>query len=107
MEGFELAVLQGMQRTIAEVEPWIVCEVLHRDRLVSADQHQMRLDRLQAFLNDLDYAVLRVGTSRGDAVEIGAVDAFPNEVYTTADGAECDYLFVPGRDIEAAQHLAG
>jgi FkbM family methyltransferase len=107
VEGAELAVLEGMRRTIANSAPWIACEVLHRDRLVSAEQHQGRLDGLQTFLRDVGYAILRVrkrGDGSGD-IELSTVDAFPNEVHSTENGFECDYLFVPRDDTRTATRL--
>ena len=106
VEGAELAVLHGMRGTIASAAPWIACEVLHRDRRVSAEQHQRRLDGLEAFLGDVDYAMLSVRRVPGSAeIELRPVDRFPNEIYSDENQAECDYLFVPGRDIDAAEHL--
>ena len=107
VEGAELSVLQGMRSAIADASPWIACEVLHRDAFVSADQHQKRLDGLEGFLREMGYAILRVRMSENDSdlEELSAVDSFPNEVFSDENQSECDYLFVPQGDVEAAVQL--
>lgn len=103
-EGNELEVLRGMEGTIRKSQPWILCEVLHRDAAADADLYCARCGDLMALIGGLHYVALRiVQDDRGDHIRaLRPVDDFPDEVWNEGSERACDYLFVPAADAQAA-----
>lgn len=101
VEGAELAVLNGMEVTVAKDRPWLLCEILHRDSGVDAPKHQQRLDALMSWVARMDYAGLNVMKS-ADGLHfegVAVVEDIPNKVWTWENSGECDYIFIPRTDV--------
>lgn len=107
VEGTELAVLRGMETTLQRAQPWILCEVLHRDAFADAELYRARCTDLMRFLTNIEYEVHRVvhDETRTAVVDVERVTAFPDLVWNEESERLCDYLFVPVRDSQAARQL--
>jgi hypothetical protein len=107
VEGSEVEVLTGAEETIRAAEPWILCEVLHRDPVAEPESYRRRCAELMQRVTSLGYVVERlVQDESGSRIEsIEAVESFPDQVW--ADGSErlCDYLFVRQAEVETARRL--
>lgn len=105
VEGAELPVIRGMERTIRADRPWILCEVLDRDTLADAEVHNARAEQLRDTMHGLGYAILRVQKSKDQTRVIGLepISTFPSRVYEETYCDECDYLFVPADQTDAAR----
>jgi FkbM family methyltransferase len=109
-EGGELDALRGMEQTIARTQPWIMCEVLHRDVSAEAEPFSRRSDELMQFLSGIGYEVLHIvqGQAAGTIVSADEVSAFPDVVWDDESSpCNCDYLFVPKGQAEAARQVLG
>jgi FkbM family methyltransferase len=97
VEGAELHVIEGMERTIRSDRPWILCEVLDRDSAADAALHQQRCAALYQQMDILGYDIMRIQkSSEGDAIlNLLPIKRFPNRVWTESNSNECDYLFIP------------
>ena len=97
VEGGEGGVIAGMADTIRRKRPLIVCEVLTRYFVGSAEEHAGRCRSLMSLIRSLDYAVWRVEKDRheGNLTGYSPVDAFPEEIHTYENQHQCDYVFVP------------
>ena len=98
-EGSELDVLRGMEATIRASQPWILCEVLHRDELAEAEPYRRRCAELMRLLAELSYRVQRVLHDDGRIERLEDVSEFPDQVWTDESIRLCDYLFVPASDL--------
>jgi FkbM family methyltransferase len=95
VEGGELDVMQGLERTIRSMLPWVFCEVLP-----VFDEHtdmgRFRLQRqtlLRDWLGDHGYAIFRCSAR----TTIEQVDDFG----VHADMTLANYVFVPGSELTA------
>jgi len=104
-EGSELEVLRGMEVTIRASQPWILCEVLHRDEAAEPEPYRQRCAGLMRVLGELGYRVQRAvhDETRIDALE--DVSEFPNRVWTADSIRLCDYLFVPASDLSQTREV--
>jgi len=104
-EGSELDVLRGMETTVRRTQPWILCEVLHRDEMANAEPHRQRCTALMRLLGELGYRVQRAvhDETRVDALE--DVSEFPDRVWTADSIRLCDYLFVPASDLSQTREV--
>jgi FkbM family methyltransferase len=95
VEGGELEVLRGLQRTLRDSQPIVICEVLPVFD-ATADVGRLRLRR-QSELRDLlqahGYRIFRMHLDES----ISDIDDFGIH----ADLALTNYLFVPMRDVDA------
>lgn len=110
VEGGELAVLRGMEKTIRESKPWLLCEVLHRDVSAEPESFVQRCQDLTRFVADVDYRVLRMvhRGADGGIVRLDDVVAFPAlEWDDETSPFACDYLFVPKGEVAAARETLG
>lgn len=107
VEGGELEALQGMKHTLAAKRPWLLCEVLHRDPAAGAQEHRARLTKLAQFLSAAGYQRFRVLQNPSGATIAGLqrADSFPDVSWHEGSERECDYLFVPEADADAAQRV--
>lgn len=103
-EGAELEVLRGMEATIARHQPWIVCEVLHRDPFADAGAYARRCSELMRLVDSIGYSAFRiVPDDRGLKVRsLEQVSAFPDVVWGEQSATSCDYLFLPSTDDDLA-----
>ena len=102
VEGAEIPALQGMEASIKTDQPWVLCEVLHRDHKVGAVDHQQRLDALASWLSRVGYSCLNVLKSADDQrfAGLATMPEIPNKIWTWENANECDYMFVPQADAE-------
>jgi len=98
-EGSELAVLRGMEMTVRRAQPWLLCEVLHRDDLAEAAPYHRRCAELMRLLRELGYGVQRAVHDDAQIVELEGVSEFPDKLWTDESIRLCDYLFVPNSDL--------
>jgi FkbM family methyltransferase len=107
VEGGELEVLRGMEATVRRANPWMICEVLHRDEFAEAEPYRRRCAALTRFLQDIGYEVQRIVQSpEGMTIhDLERVSEFPDLVWSEASIRACDYLFVPGSDAAAARSV--
>jgi FkbM family methyltransferase len=109
VEGGELEVLRGMEQTITERHPWIICEVLDRDSAADADRHSARLADLDEWLCSADYLVYRI-VRTSDDINIRGIEAVPrfaSKQWDESSATACDYLFVPSSEPDSAISLFG
>lgn len=96
VEGHELPVLQGMAATIRDKRPWVLCEVLHRDRAAEHGSYSARMAALMGFIRDnLDYEAQLIVRSGGHIARFEPVTEFPDRVYDASSKTSCDYMLVP------------
>lgn len=97
VEGAELEVLHGMQNTLREKRPWILCEVLHRDERSDPSGFERRCDLLIQMVHDLGYDAHQIiQEESGSAVRgLDLKAEFPKKDWDDRSALECDYLFVP------------
>lgn len=107
VEGFELEVLKGMQTTLKNLKPVILCEVLFADREADASFNESRNKEMIQLLKGLNYNVLQLIKSPDDVHVVGAkrIEAFSNETYNEETGLLCDYLFVPAEQEKRVVNL--
>lgn len=107
VEGSELEALRGMERTVRDRRPWILCEVLDRDAQADPVEHKQRAADLMRFLSSLGYEAQRMVLSpdQKSVSELVPVAAFPDKLYDLASVRECEYLFAPARDAEAVRRV--
>ncbi|HWC56417.1 MAG TPA: FkbM family methyltransferase [Sphingomicrobium sp.] len=98
-EGTELEVLRGMATTVRTAQPWILCEVLHRDELAEAAPYRRRSAELMRLLGELGYSVQRAVHDDTRIHVLEDVTEFPDKVWTDESVRLCDYLFVPSSDL--------
>lgn len=89
VEGGELEVLQGLERTLAAQLPHILCEILpvYDERLEAGRFRRDRQDRLLKLIFGLGYLANRIGAE-------GRLEPM-TDIPTHADLSRCDYLFAP------------
>jgi FkbM family methyltransferase len=107
VEGSELEVLRGMERTLRSKRPWLLCEVLHRDISADSDEYNRRIAELARFLAGVAYESLRVvedASGRGIAA-LESVKKFPDVAWHRGSEVECDYLFVPAGAADDARRI--
>jgi FkbM family methyltransferase len=96
VEGSELEVLLGMQKSIGRWRPPIVCEVLRPDIQADRDDAVRRLQGLESLLERMQYSAYGVQRSaRGASLVMTPVEKFPCEYWRRTDRSRCDYLFMP------------
>lgn len=98
VEGGELEALRGMQDMIARCEPWIICEVLHRDQAADRAAFVTRMGELTRLIEGLDYKIARLvpGGPDGDALPaMEELAEFPNLGWSDTSASACDYLLYP------------
>jgi FkbM family methyltransferase len=107
VEGAELSALRGMRAALRENGPWILCEVLHRDSKASETSHRVRMNDLMSFIAEMGYICLNIQKSADGCSVLGLVTMaqFPNKIWTWDNASECDYIFVPRRDVYLVSRL--
>jgi FkbM family methyltransferase len=92
VEGWELDVLTGAYSVLSELRPFVVCEVLYRDRAADESRYRERLKSLNNLLREVRYRVMSVD-KRSNALT--PVQALPAGTWSWSNRAACDYVFVP------------
>ncbi|MBR1092286.1 FkbM family methyltransferase [Bradyrhizobium manausense] len=97
VEGFEAEVISGMAESLKRFQPWIICEVLLRDKEADANFYSERSSRLIKLINETNYRVFRILKTADamSAIRLEHVTEFPNEIWTPERSEQCDYLFAP------------
>ena len=101
VEGAELAVLEGMRRTLRSGSIPVVCEILRRDSRSPAKEYEQRISSLEALLRDIGYVALLIEKT-SDLSKVAAlkpVEAFPLEPFTNTTRELNDYLLCPADSI--------
>jgi len=97
VEGGELGVLLGMRAALEKHQPWVICEVLRRDRFADPKRYEKRCTDLWDVIRSVGYQVWNIRKSPDGKQVTGfvSVECFPNEVFEPHHYEECDYLFAP------------
>jgi FkbM family methyltransferase len=98
VEGAELAVLQGMEKSLREFRPPILCEILYADPTTDIMIHEERVRSLAEFIAGIEYDMYRVRIDNAGTKFYGLVQIpeFPVRVIFTQENAhECDYMLIP------------
>lgn len=108
VEGFELEVLKGMEKTLKTNRPLIICEILFRNPEDSHEKYLQRSRELVEVLTKSDYCILQLQKTVdlkliNDAKEVAD---FSDEVWQPINKNLCDYLFVP-KERNAQQLING
>lgn len=100
VEGFELEVLKGMQATLKNLKPIILCEVLFPEKGTDPSVTEVRNKGIVELLKGLGYNILQLIKSPDDVHIIDAkrIEAFNNEFLTEKNIMLYDYLFVPAEE---------
>jgi FkbM family methyltransferase len=93
VEGAELEVLNGMQRTIKEERPAILCEVLPSVGGRDADESGKRRSQLHELVAQLGYDIHHVKRTGDSDVQVVGVDHFLDEPFSRKKS--WDYLLLP------------
>ena len=99
VEGGELEVLRGLQKTLAGDRPPVLCEVLPvYDAADSRGAFRLqRQDEMEALLADLDYRILRLERDGSLVVQ--------DTIGVHANLEHCDYLFLPAERLAEVESL--
>jgi hypothetical protein len=97
VEGAELETLTGMEGSIQECRPLVLCEVLFTDSKADLLAKNLRNTKLMRFLANMSYKVFQIIKSAGVAhiVDAKKLQEFPSAYWTMENSELCDYLFVP------------
>lgn len=100
VEGFELEVLKGMQISLKNLKPVILCEVLFPEKGTDPSVTEIRNKGIVELLNGLGYNILQLIKSPDDVhiIEVKRIEAFSNEFLTEKNMTLYDYLFVPAEE---------
>jgi FkbM family methyltransferase len=104
-EGSELDVLRGMEMTVRRAQPWILCEVLHRDEQAEPGPYRERCAALMRLVSELGYRVHRAVHDDRRIVTLEDVSEFPDQVWSEESHRLCDYLFVPASDFDGSRDV--
>lgn len=94
VEGAELEVLSGLQKTLALHKPKVICEVLDCHSEKSKAGMQKRADQLMDLLNENEYDAYRI-LHKGLQLSFEKMQRIELKVWTEASYDLNDYLFVP------------
>ena len=102
VEGAELEALTGMETSIQECRPIVLCEVLFTDSKADLEIMKKRNSTLMQFLNRMNYVVYQIIKSKDAAHVVDTKEMLTfSSAYWTMDNKElCDYLFVPEERVE-------
>lgn len=106
VEGGELEVLEGMEKTIQKYQPYIVCEILDYHTSLNSDVMQARADKLYAYMQQLQYDVFRVNHA-GNGIALEKQDAIRLRKWVPESADLNDYLLLPksrSKEIVAGMH---
>ena len=80
VEGFELEVLQGIEKTLLKYRPFVYCEIWHLPDKTdpSYEEKLRRSDSICKFLKRIDYEIIGFEFAENNLVEINSVDDFEN-----------------------------
>jgi FkbM family methyltransferase len=97
VEGAELEVLQGMQATIEQQRPPILCEILFTDKKADLLFMKSRNELLTNLLEDWRYSIFQIVKSRDDSKvrNLKKISSFSLEYWSLKNKDLCDYLFIP------------
>ncbi len=99
VEGAELETLTGMQDSIAECSPIILCEVLFTDSKGSLSFQDDRNVKLIKLLTSLRYKALQLIKSEDltHIVDVRPIREFASGYWNQENKELCDYLFFPDK----------
>lgn len=104
-EGTELEVLQGMEATICQKRPWVLCEVLHRDEMADPALYRHRCAELMRLVTSLGYRAQRIVHDVAGIKSLEAVSEFPDQVWNDRSISLCDYLLVPDAEVQLSHKV--
>lgn len=101
VESFELEVIRGARKIIAEKKPVIVCEILGTAQGRPLDIKQKRNDEIYEILIQLGYRVYNLKKSGDNRKVIGMeeIKSFPHVHWSEVSKENFDYLFIPEEKI--------
>lgn len=101
VEGAELPVLRGMEKTLRESRPPVLCEFLYADERADIVQYEKNMASIKRFLEQLEYTVFRIQKDPHEKHFRGLVRTaeFPIQVWTRENAHECDYILIPTEKI--------
>lgn len=97
VEGAEYGVIKGMQRTIVENQPIIICEVLDIHSEAAADFTIKQARNLSDLLTSMNYVIVQLEQSKGRGEIVGhkVIDKFELVQWTKESSKINDYVFIP------------
>jgi FkbM family methyltransferase len=107
VEGAELAVLHGMEKSLRELRTPILCEILYADMWADFSRYEHRVRSLIDFLSDKKYEIFRVRIHKENNTFHGLfkITQPPIAVWTAENGHECDYMLIPTERIDEYARL--
>lgn len=97
VEGAELETLTGMEMSVRECQPIILCEVLFTDSKADLSAKVQRNAKLRQLLTSMRYKVLQLVKSADTThiVNVNKIQEFPSAHWSLDNKELCDYLFIP------------
>jgi FkbM family methyltransferase len=96
VEGAEIQVLRGMEKTLAELRVPLICEVLYASASADITRYEITVKSIMEFLVRLEYLVFRVRKDRDEQFQgLESTSVFPIQIWTEENAHECDYLMIP------------
>ena len=101
VEGAELSVLHGMDKTLRELRAPILCEILYADATADILQYEERINLLINFIAEIEYTIFRVGMDGSGKKFYGLVQTteLPIKVWSADNAHECDYMLLPAERV--------
>ena len=87
VEGFELDVIKGLENTMKDMRPFIICEVLPNYGNIESARYKRQVE-LELCLKESNYSILRINESNASLVAISNFGIFDTMEQT-------NYVFVP------------
>jgi FkbM family methyltransferase len=109
VEGAELSVLRGMEKSLRKLRAPILCEILYADETADIEQYKKNVKSILNFLDQIQYAIYRVRIDkRGkDFFGLVRVTELPIRVWTPENAHECDYMLIPTEEVPNYAKLMG
>lgn len=101
VEGAELSVLHGMEKSLRELRAPILCEILYADATADILQYEVGIKLLVNFITEMEYTMFRVRMDRGGNNFYGLVQTagLPIKVWSADNAHECDYMLLPAERV--------
>jgi FkbM family methyltransferase len=107
VEGAELQVLRGMESSLQAFRPPVLCEILFADARADIKKYADNVKAIWNYVEGLQYSVFSIQKRHQDLVKLVQVDLFPVQIWTSANGDECDYVLIPNEKIREYSRLTG
>jgi FkbM family methyltransferase len=107
VEGAELAVMQGMERSLRESRPCILCEILYSDQFADIRRYERNLRATMSFIKGIGYSMFRVQTDQMGKSFMGLreITELSIQVWTPENAHECDYVLIPTERVHRYENM--